>query len=266
MSSDRPAHVIVVGNEKGGSGKSTVAMHIIVGLLRGGLKVATLDLDARQATLSLYLRQRAAYAEAHGIALPMPETHDALHASGDPAADIQALDALMTQARRVADVVVLDTPGSDTPLSRAGHGYADTLVTPLNDSFIDLAVLAKVDAQSLKISGLSHYAELVFEVRKQKALRQQGKLRWVVMRNRLSSLDAKNKRDMEVLVADLSKRLLFEVAPGLGERVIYRELFLKGLTLFDLRQKHVDVALSLSHVAARQELRHLLESLGFRVQ
>ena len=36
--SKRGAHVIVVGNEKGGSGKTTVAMHLAVGLLRLGLR------------------------------------------------------------------------------------------------------------------------------------------------------------------------------------------------------------------------------------
>ena len=42
------AHVVVLGNEKGGSGKSTTAFHIAVALLKAGQRVATIDLDCRQ--------------------------------------------------------------------------------------------------------------------------------------------------------------------------------------------------------------------------
>ena len=254
------AHVIVVGNEKGGSGKSTVSMHLIVSLLRGGLTVGTVDLDARQATLTRYIENRRAYATQYGVALPMPETLSHPHDRESPL-DESRLRAVMADLRARCDTVVIDTPGADTYLSRAGHVYADTLITPLNDSFVDLDVLARVDPETMKIKGFSHYAAMVFEIKKRRAARDGGQIAWVVLRNRLSHLAARNKIEMERLVEDLSKRLRFVGIRGLGERVIYRELFLTGLTLLDLNKDGIKVDMSLSHIAARQELRTLLEAI-----
>ena len=199
--SQNSAHVIVVGNEKGGSGKSTVSMHLIVSLLRGGLRVGTIDLDARQATLTRYIENRKTYAEKHGITLPMPE-HYPLLPSGDQPRDEEILRGIIRDLQTRCDTIVIDTPGSDTYLSRAGHSYADTLITPLNDSFIDLDVLARVDPDTMQIKGYSHYAAMVFEVKKRRAVRDGGQIAWVVLRNRLSHLTARNKQDMERLVAE----------------------------------------------------------------
>ena len=66
------AHVIVVGNEKGGAGKSTVAIHLAVALMRMGKTVGVIDLDLRQASLSRYLENRRRWADARGVTLPMP--------------------------------------------------------------------------------------------------------------------------------------------------------------------------------------------------
>lgn len=254
------AHVIVVGNEKGGSGKSTVSMHLIVSLLRGGLTVGTVDLDARQATLTRYIENRQAYATQRGVVLPLPE-HYPIPMTGNRALDESRLRTVMGDLRARCDTIVIDTPGSDTYLSRAGHAYADTLITPLNDSFIDLDVLARVDPETMKIKGFSHYSAMVFEIKKRRAARDGGQIAWVVLRNRLSHLAARNKVEMERLVEDLSKRLRFVSIRGLGERVIYRELFLSGLTLLDLNKDGIEVDMSLSHIAARQELRALLEAI-----
>lgn len=255
-----PAHVIVIGNEKGGTGKSTVAMHLAVSLLVLGASVGTIDLDARQATLSRYIENRARRV-AGGHALAMPD-HEAVPPTVDPSSDEARFLAALKRMQAVHDVVVLDTPGSDHPLSRLGHSYADTLVTPLNDSFIDLDVLAKVDPDSMRISRPSHYSEMVWETKKVRALRgEKAVVDWFVLRNRLSTLDARNKREMERLLGELAKRIGFRLIGGLGERVIYRELFLEGLTLFDLGEGS-GVEMSLSHVAARQELRRLVDALG----
>jgi Mrp family chromosome partitioning ATPase len=70
----RSAHVIVLGNEKGGSGKSTTCMHIVVGLLKAGQRVATIDLDSRQKSLTHYVDNRRAWAERAQLPLEMP-TH-----------------------------------------------------------------------------------------------------------------------------------------------------------------------------------------------
>lgn len=260
MAKDR-AHVIVVGNEKGGSGKSTVAMHLTVSLLRGGLRVGTIDLDARQATLSRYFENRTHYATSRGINLPLPD-HRAVVPTGNVVLDEQRLREAMDELQGFCDTIVIDTPGSDTPLSRAGHSFADTLITPLNDSFIDLDVLARVDPDTLKIKGPSHYSEMVWEIKKRRAVRDGGSIAWIVLRNRLSHLAARNKAEMERLVRDLSDRVGFFPIQGLGERVIFRELFLAGLTLLDLNKEGVDVDMSMSHVAARQELRNLLDAIG----
>lgn len=259
---DKRAHAIVVGNEKGGTGKSTVSMHLVASLLDMGLSVGSVDLDARQATLSRYIENRRMRAQNHGEALQLPD-HQAIPPTTDSAADEQRLRDVMTAMLASHDVVVIDTPGSDHPLSRMGHSYADTLVTPLNDSFIDLDVLAKVDPETMHVTRPSHYSEMVWETKKQRALRgEKVTFDWVVLRNRLSHVDARNKRDMERLLAELARRVGFRLAPGLGERVIYKELFLDGLTLVDLGRNAKDVAMRMSHIAARQELRVLVEAVG----
>ncbi|MGE5545654.1 MAG: division plane positioning ATPase MipZ [Solirubrobacterales bacterium] len=256
------AHVIVVGNEKGGTGKSTVSMHLIVSLLNRGLSVGSIDIDARQATLTRYIQNRKNRKDAAQLGLTVPD-HVALPPTDDRAADEQRLIEAVNRLKTGHDVLVIDTPGSDHYLSRLGHSFADTLVTPLNDSFIDLDVLALVDAESMKIVRPSHYAEMVWETKKARAMRgEKAVVDWIVLRNRLAHVDARNKRDMEKLLGDLARRIGFRVIPGLGERVIYRSMFLEGLTLLDLRQDIPGFEFNMSHVAARQELRTLVDALA----
>jgi chromosome partitioning protein len=255
------AHVLVIGNEKGGSGKSTTAMHIAVALLSDGAKVATIDLDARQGTFTRYIENRAAYAKRKGIELAIP-LHAAVQASGDAPDEKARFEAALEPAVTTADFVIVDTPGSDTHLSRLAHTWADTLLTPLNDSFIDLDLLARVDPDTLKVVRPSIYAEAVWKQRQLRAIEGSRPVDWVVMRNRLSALAARNKRDMGTVLEALSKRIGFRIAAGLSERVIYRELFLNGLTLLDLRRERGGPPLTLSHVAARQEVRDLVAVLN----
>lgn len=262
------AHVIVIGNEKGGSGKSTTAMHVAASLMLDGARVATLDLDARQGTFSRYVENRAGHAKRRGIELPMP-----MHAAVLPStlsdraaadADEKArLEAALGPALAGADFVIIDTPGSDTNLSRIAHTFADTLVTPLNDSFIDLDLLARVDPDTLKILRPSIYAEAVWKQRQIRAIQGGRPVDWVVMRNRLTQLATRNRRDVGVVVEALAKRIGFRVAGGLSERVIYKELFLNGLTMLDLKRGEEDEpAFTLSHVAARQEVRDVMTALN----
>jgi chromosome partitioning protein len=264
--SDR-AHVVVIGNEKGGSGKSTTALHIAVTLLSEGARVATLDLDARQATLGRYVENRAAYVKRKGIDLAMP-IHFAVplstleEGSAARADERTRLEAALEQVIDSVDFVIIDTPGSDTHLSRLAHTWADTLLTPLNDSFIDLDLLARIDPDTLKIVRPSIYAEAVWKQRQIRAVQGGRPVDWIVMRNRLSSLAARNKRDMATVIDALAKRIGFRVAAGLSERVIYKELFLSGLTLLDLKRGSGGPALTLSHVAARQEVRDLVAALN----
>jgi len=263
--SQEPGHIIVVGNEKGGCGKSTTAMHLIVALLRLGKSVASVDLDFRQATLTRYLRNRQAHAARHGLDLPMPEHVVFQHREGIAAnileERMQWFDDTLKKLGSSHEVIVMDTPGSNTPISQIGHSYAHTIVTPINDSFVDLDVLAQVDSETMKVTGPSHYTDIILKIMDKKAQRGSRPFDWIVMRNRLSSLDAHNKREMEAILRDVSGRFGFRVFPGFGERVIYRELFLKGMTMMDLRETSSGESLQMSHVAARQEVRGLVETI-----
>lgn len=261
MPSDKGApRLIVFGNEKGGSGKSTAAIHAAIGLLRRGLRVASLDLDARQATLSRFLEMRAEKARRDGIDLPSP-THLRLELAGSEEQAGTALDAALAELAAGHDAVVIDTPGSAGLASTLAHARADLLVTPLNDSLIDLDLLARIDPESGKILGPSRYAEMVWDQRKARFARDRGSIDWVVMRNRLGHADALNKREIARLLGELSKRIAFRLAPGFGERVIFRELFLDGLTLMDLKQVRPRRGLSMSQLAGRQEVRGLLQAM-----
>jgi chromosome partitioning protein len=260
------AHILVVGNEKGGSGKSTAAMHIAVALAREGARVATIDCDARQGTLTRYVENRRTFAAARRISLPTPALWpvaiSTLPERGAAEADERArFEAAVAGLAPNHDLIVVDTPGSDTHLSRLAHTWADTLLTPLNDSFVDLDLLARVEPDTFRIVRPSVYSEAVWRQRQERAMRRGRPVDWIVARNRLSNTMARNKRDMGVVLEALAKRLSFRLAPGLSERVIYRELFLKGLTLLDLREEAVGIAMTMSHVAARQEVRDLVEAL-----
>lgn len=259
--------VIVLGNEKGGTGKSTTAMHIIVGLLREGYTVGAIDLDARQGTLARYFDNRRIYAAKMGLQLPHPvyraigrsELRDRFAAEEDERTRLARAIAELSES---CDVIVLDTPGSDNPLSRTGHSHADILITPMNDSFVDLDLLGRVDLETNEVLALSDYSEMVWEQKKVRAQRDGGTIDWVVMRNRLAALDSRNKRNMDAALEGLSRRLGFRLAHGFSERVIFRELFLKGLTLLDVREEGADVTLTMSHMAALQEVRNLLQAIG----
>jgi chromosome partitioning protein len=264
----RAARIVVIGNEKGGSGKSTVAIHLTTALLRDGHKVGSIDLDSRQGTLTRFVVYRRRFRARRGVDLLVPE-HAVVEPSTEAFADRAREDerarflTALEGMRKRCDFIVIDTPGSDSPLSQLAHSYADTVVTPLNDSFIDLDVIARIDGDKLEILRPSHYSALVWEQKKQRAARDRHSIDWVVLRNRLSNLNARNKRMMTEVLEKLSKRLGFRIVPGISERVVFRELYLKGLTVFDLRDPGVNIELSMSHVAARQELRALVESLGF---
>jgi chromosome partitioning protein len=264
--SNKQAHVIVVGNEKGGSGKTTATMHLIVALLRLGFSVGSMDLDSRQRSLSRYVENRRQTITKQGVALPLPH-HIVVQRSPFnflQEAESDERERFSKGVSRIIsnnDFVVIDTPGSDTYLSRLAHSFADTIITPINDSFVDLDVLAHVDGQTMKVNRPSIYSEMVWEQKLSRAKRDGGSIEWIVMRNRLSNIDARNKRFMTQVLADLSRRIGFRVAPGFSERVIFREMFLQGLTVLDVMDTSANVSISLSHVTARQEVRELLKML-----
>jgi chromosome partitioning protein len=246
-------HFIVFANEKGGTGKSTTAVHTAVALAKSGRRVAAIDLDTRQRTLGRYLDNRAASIKRLATDLPMPA-----YTTFDPAKDGE-LGPVIERMAEGADIMVIDTPGRDDPYAREAMLHADTLVTPLNDSFVDLDLIGEVDPETYRVRRPSFYAELVWNCRTQRAKATGSTVDWVLLRNRLQHIEAKNMRRVADALAELTRRVGFRVIPGLGERVIYRELFPKGLTLLDLDQFE---NVGLSHIAARQELREMISGLG----
>ncbi len=255
------ARIIVVGNEKGGSGKSTTCMHVATALVRMGYKVGALDLDLRQKSFGRYIENRRAYLAQSGLDLPTPDYRDLPEA--DPASE-NAQDQRLTRAIEAMDAemdyIVIDCPGSHTRLSQVAHTLADTLITPLNDSFVDFDLLARLDGLTGKIKGPSIYSEMVWGARQTRAQAKLQPIDWIVVRNRLGAQQMHNKRKVGAALEELSRRIGFRVLSGFSERVVFRELFPRGLTLLDLKDTGVD-HLNLSNIAARQELRDLMAGL-----
>jgi chromosome partitioning protein len=259
------AHIIVLGNEKGGSGKSTTAMHVATALARLGHVVGALDLDLRQRSLGRYVENRQNTIARLGltvacpILMELPAIDPATLEGGENIYD-RRLSASVAEHENTCDFIVIDCPGSHTRLSQVAHSLADTLVTPMNDSFVDFDLLARIDAESYEIRGPSVYSEMVWHARQLRAKAGLKAMDWIVVRNRLGAQEMHNKRKVGRALEELSKRIGFRVAPGFSERVIFRELFPTGMTLLDLRELGVD-RLNVSNLAARQELRDLMRAL-----
>lgn len=253
-------HRIVFANEKGGTGKSTTAVHVAVALAYQGAKVAALDLDTRQKTFFRYCENRAETQRRRNVQLPGP-VFDICH--GDTVEDLEAEAARIGEGM---DFLLFDTPGRDDPFARHVAASADTLVTPMNDSFVDFDLIGQVDAESFKVRKLSFYAELIWEARIKRSRatieQQKREMDWVVVRNRTGYTDARNQRRIDQALTELSKRVGFRAVQGLSERVVYRELFPSGLTLLD--KGHLG-ELGTSHLVARQELRNLVAHLSLPV-
>lgn len=248
-----PVHVIVFANEKGGTGKSTTAVHVAIALAAKGARVACFDLDHRQRTLGRYLDNRAETMRRAGRELPIPrhETHD-----GE---SLEFFSAALERLSVRTDFLVIDTPGRDDRFGRLAITNADTLVTPMNDSFVDFDLIGQVDPDNFKVTRPSFYSELIWESRKRRAQADGATIDWVVLRNRMQHIEARNMRRVSEAIDQLSKRVGFRVISGLSERVIYRELFPKGLTMLDSREFG---EMGLAHVAARQELREMMAGLA----
>ncbi|MBC6437981.1 MAG: P-loop NTPase [Rhodobacteraceae bacterium] len=260
------AHIIVLGNEKGGSGKSTIAMHIATALVRMGYTVGTLDLDLRQRSFHRYIENRQATIAAKGMnaACPLPMELPRI-APGDLEPDDNVRDrqllAVLDDMKGCCDFIVIDCPGSHTRLSHAGHSLADTLITPMNDSFVDFDLLARIEPKTYEIQRPSIYSEMVWQARQMRAEAGLNAIDWIVVRNRVGAQQMHNKRKVGGALDRLAKRIGFRVGTGFSERVIFRELFPAGMTLLDLRELGVE-RLNISNLSARQELRDLLAGLN----
>ena len=233
-----PAHIIVCGNEKGGSGKSTLAVHLTTAMLRHGCAVASIDLDARQTTMTRYLENRHRTSVRYGPEIGMPR-HICIEPSpiSDRASadrhEREELSRALEDLSPAHDFIIIDTPGFDTNLSRAAHASADTLVTPMNDSFIDYDVLARLDPNDGSVSAPSQYALRVREARRMRLSRAARMLDWTIVRNRLSPLTSHNERRVHESLRLLGMELGFRLIEGVAERVLFRGLFQSGLTVLD---------------------------------
>lgn len=267
-------HIIIIGNEKGGAGKTTCAMHIIASLLDQGAKVASMDVDSRQLSLTRYIENRKKTIAKTNIPLPLSTHYIVPFSTQDNIKDIEAEEArnfneILDKVKVENDFIVIDTPGSNSFLSRHAHSYADTIVTPINDSFVDVDLLAKISVNNsttgnFDIERPSIYSQMVWEQKIARAKRDNGSIDWVVMRNRLSPMDARNKRNVSDVLEKLAKRVGYRLSAGFSERVIFRELFIHGLTLLDLNKKIPNIPLAMTHIAARQELRELIKVLNLQ--
>ena len=261
------AHVVVLGNEKGGSGKSTTAVHIAVALLKAGQRVATIDLDCRQQSFTRYIANRRAWAQRSGLDLELPHHCCISLGASMQIADNENSEFLQFQeavaaVERTFDFIVIDTPGTDSYLMRLAHSMADTLVTPLNDSFLDFDVLGTIDPATFAVIGESHYSEMAREARRKRRQLDGATTDWIVVRNRLSMLGSRNKQLVAEGLHQLAFRLGFRAIDGFAERVVYRELFPRGLTALDnLDEATLGTRPNMAHVTAREEVTSLLRQL-----
>lgn len=261
------AHVIVLGNEKGGSGKSTMAFNVIVALLKAGQRVASIDTDSRQQSLTRYIENRGRWARKKQVALEMPTHFSVRLGEGEVRSEIEAREfaafaEIIDRLGQRFDFVVIDTPAGDSYRMRLSHAMADTLVTPVNDSFVDLDVLGQVDEDGA-VTAISHYADLVGEARRRRAAIDGRETDWVIVRNRISALASRNQRRVTDGLAELAALLNARVAKGISERVVFREFFPMGLGAFDtMDAEFLGVKPAMSHVGARREIRELVAALS----
>ncbi len=248
-----------------------MAMHVIVALLKSGRRVASVDTDSRQLSLTRYLENRARWARKHGLALELPTHFSVKVGTGETVSEAEAdeyaaFKAILDRLGETFDAVVIDTPANDSFRMRLSHAIADTLITPVNDSFVDLDVLGRIDPQNYAVLGSSQYSDLVRQGMRERHLSGNGETDWVVIRNRLSTLASRNQAKVVTALKELAALLEFRVADGVSERVIFRELFPMGLTAFDTFDRAtLGVRPTLSHVAARREVSELVGFLRLPV-
>lgn len=256
-------YVVVIGNEKGGSGKTTLAMHLAIALLKEGHRVGTIDLDSNQRGLTRYIENRRIWANHRRIELELPLHGFVPRASrakleDNEAEELAAFEDIVCDLRKFVDFLVIDTPSTDTYLMRLAHLVADTMLTPVVDSFLDLGTLASIDPITHEVTGTGHYAEMVCEARRHRREFDQGGTDWVVIRNRSA-----RGRLVRRSVAELGTRLGLRDVEGCAERIVYRKFFPAGLTALDALDKAVLGATSdRSHQLAQREIRMLVGLLN----
>jgi chromosome partitioning protein len=236
--------------------------------MKAGQRVASIDLDCIQQSLTRYVNNRSAWARRTGLDLELPvhcciKRGETMQIADNETSELQQFIDAVSVIERKFDFIVIDTPGSDSYLMRLAHSMADTLVTPINDSFLDFDVLGTVDPVTYAVTGENHYAEVVRDMRrKRRQLDGASSTDWIVVRNRLSMQETRNKQLLVDGLNELSFRLGFRSIDGFAERVVYREFFPRGLTsLDDIDEATLATGPSLGHVTAREEVTSLPRQL-----
>ncbi|MBR1160265.1 division plane positioning ATPase MipZ [Bradyrhizobium elkanii] len=256
-------YVVVIGNEKGGSGKTTLAMHLAIALLKEGHRVGTIDLDSNQRGLTRYIENRRIWANHRQIELELPlhsfvPRADGARLEDNEAEELAALEDTVCDVRKFVDFLVIDTPSTDTYLMRLAHLVADTVLTPVADSFLDLGTLASIDPITHEVTGIGHYAEMVCEARRHRREFDHGGTDWVVIRNRSA-----RGRLVRRSVAELGTRLGLRDVEGCAERIVYRQFFPAGLTALDaLDEAALGATPGRSHQLAQREMSILVGLLN----
>jgi chromosome partitioning protein len=136
----------------------------------------------------------------------------------------------------------------------------------MNDSLIDLDVVARVNADTGEPVELSNYARLVQRARKERLAIDGRTIDWVLVRNHISMLGSRNMRMVQAAMERTGLRLGARMADGIAERVVFRSLFPIGMTVFDPLDEDVFGGIgTMSHVAARMEYRNLVDSLNLPI-
>jgi len=281
-----PPHVVVIGNQKGGSGKSTFAMHIIVALLKAGKRVASFDLDLNQLTLTRYLGNRHEWVRKQEQKLELLDHYPVMEEGrggtlrrfisrlkkigrahkddfigGRALSHSADLRQFISQLRKIGrahkhDFIVIDTPGGVQHLSLIVHGMADTLITPINDSLVDLDVLVAIEQSDLEPRP-SVYAKMVWRALEARRKVNGRTTDWIVVRNRLESVESSNQHQITQVLDVIERTVGFRVARGLLERPVYREFFAAGLTVLDPIEGFESAA-----IPARLEVQSLIREIG----
>jgi chromosome partitioning protein len=256
------AHVIVLGSHKDGAGKSTIAMHVAVALLNCAQRVATIDLDVQHKALTQYVAHRAAGSSELRRPTHLVSTGGSRLLVEDEAIEFFSIVDAVASIGATHDVIVVDTPASDSDLIRFVHSLADTLITPL-DGRLDGETAG---AHAAQLMGTQHYAELVRGARQRRGRADGKSIDWMVVRNRLSASEAGDAGTTSKGLNELAGRFGFRCVEGLAERAVYGELFTRGLTVLDrLDQATLGAPPNLAHVTAQREVTSLITGLALPV-
>src|SRR3546814_12825926 len=107
---------------------------------------------------------------------------------------VDELDAAVARLTEGADYFIADTPGRDDVFARHLATRADTLVTPINDSFIDFDLIGQVDPETFQVTRPSFYSELIWDTRKTRAKTDGRTIDWNILPHPPPPVDAPKQR------------------------------------------------------------------------